>query len=85
MFASLWETMCFILKTNCALSVLQGQRKSLAALNKQITVKSDFKVSVFAEENRFRIMVSKLHFSKGLYSMASIKVTKDYRKKCKEF
>lgn len=61
------------------------KKESLAALNKQTTVKSDFKVSVFTEENRFRIMVSKPHFSKGLYSMASIKVTKDYRKKCKEF
>jgi len=57
--------------------VLQGERKrSLAVLNKQTTVKPDLKVSVFSEKNRFRRVESKLHFSKGLYSPASIKVTK---------
>lgn len=67
----------FILKPNCAPGVLQGQRKrSLAALIKQTTVKSDLKVSLFSEENRFRMVESKLYFSRGLYSMASIKVTK---------
>lgn len=71
-----------VLKPNYALGMLQGQRKrSLAALNKQTVIKSDLKVSIFSEENRFRMVKSKLHFSKGLYSMECIKVTKKRTKK----
>lgn len=69
----------FILKPNCALGVLQGQRKrSLAVLNKQTTVKSDLKVSTFSEE--FRMVESKLHFSKSLLHGKYKGYQKKYRK-----
>lgn len=63
----------------CPVCATRTKKKvSLAALSKQTTVKSDFKVSVVSEENRFRTVESKLHFSKGLKYRHN---QKGYRKK----